>query len=232
MWQVQELDLEVARLRRALEELDSGEELRAHVQALKAEVASLGAGREKTQAEQLDRDLEMKTLEEKKKKSETHLYSGRVSNPKQLASFQQEVEMLAREIDRLSDLILQLLEELDTGRKTLAEKEKLLAEEGAQLEATEETYAATSTRLRGEIEAREARRAKAAGEVPAALLRRYEQIRTRQGGVGMVKVTEPVCPGCHVGIPSEVMKAIKAYSQPQGCESCGRLFYYEKKAAE
>jgi predicted nucleic acid-binding Zn-ribbon protein len=89
-------------------------------------------------------------------------------------------------------------------------------------------YETTGGRLRREIAELESQRKERAAQVKPDLLKRYERIRSRQGNLGMVKITGNTCPGCHVTFPSEVVKALRAGRSELTCESCGRLLFWEQ----
>ncbi len=56
-----------------------------------------------------------------------------------------------------------------------------------------------------------------------ALLKRYDDIRAKAGGVGIAKIEGSACGGCHMTLPATLIKAVKEMAQPQTCENCGRL---------
>ncbi len=55
------------------------------------------------------------------------------------------------------------------------------------------------------------------------LLKRYEEIRARAGGVGIAKIEGNSCGGCHMTLPATLVKAVRDNAQAQTCENCGRL---------
>lgn len=224
---VQEADTEIARLSQALVDLDPGDALESEVNSAEAELAALREQHEVTERQQLDHELELKTLEEKRAKFRDQLYSGTVHNPRQLSDLQQEVEMLSQEISKIEDQILVLMEALESQRSELADREKRLAELRARLQATREEHASTGSRLRSEIADQEAKRGALSEQVSPQLMKRYEQIRRRQGNLGLVRVGGSTCPGCRITFPSDLVKALKRGSQILTCESCGRLLFWE-----
>lgn len=221
--QVQEADLEIARLKAALSGLDTGEALRGEIAGLEEELAALRRQVEALEVDHLDRTLELDTLTEKKSRFETQLYSGRVSNPRQLTDLQEEVSMLKREGDRVETRVIELMLELEQQRETLAAREAELAETQARLQETEGKFQKTSKRLQSEAAELGEKRKKLAAQVNGQLLKRYESIRASKGNLGLARVTEQTCPGCRVAIPSERLKAIKAGRLGETCDNCGRL---------
>jgi len=232
LYEVQKTDTEIASLKEALAKLDSGAELQSQIAAAEAGLTSLLSRHHDIEKESLDRDLELKTLEEKRTKFRAQLYGGAVRNPRQLADLQGEVGMLSREIGKIEDRMLELMDALESQRAEIGERESRLAEMRDELRAVQERYAGTSERLRRELSDLEGRRKELAAQVPQQLLKRYEQIRPRQGNLGVVKVTGANCPGCRIALPSETLKSLKADRGTLICENCGRLLFWDSSAAE
>lgn len=231
LYDLQQVDSELARLREVLAGLETGDALQAEIAAAEAQMASLLERHHGTEKESLDHDLELKTLEEKRTRFQRQLYGGTVHNPRQLADLQGEVEMLSREIGKLEDRILELMDALEQERSEIGAGEAHLAELRGRLQVVRDKHQSTGTRLRGELAALDERRRELAGRVPGPLLKRYEQIRARQANLGVVKVTATTCPGCRIALPSETLKALEADSGTQTCENCGRILFWEPPAA-
>jgi len=226
LYKVQIADTEIARRQQALTELDTGAELEQEIASLQAELAELGARREALENETLDRELEVKTLEEKRDRFQKQLYGGAVSNPRQLSDLQGEVAMLGREIGKTEDRLLEIMEELEDLRAEIAERETRTAELTATVEQVRKRYETTGGRLRDEIAELKAERKQLASQVNARLLKRYDQNRERSGGLALVRVLDETCPGCHIGLPSETVKAMKAGRQVQHCDNCARILFW------
>jgi predicted nucleic acid-binding Zn-ribbon protein len=122
--------------------------------------------------------------------------------------------------------MLDLMESLETERSEIGAREQRLNEMAAELEQTRAKYERSGSRLRSEIGDLEQRREQQAVQVNSQLLKRYEQIRDRQGNVGLVLVTGDTCPGCRIALPSETVKAIKANRVGMTCDNCGRLLLW------
>ena len=228
LYQVQQIDAELARRTGELSGLDTGEALQAEVEAAETEIKHLQAQHHSCERESMDCNLELSTLEEKKAKFEAQLYGGAVHNPRQLADLQGETQMLSREIGKVEDRILGLMETMERARAEQDQREQALSEMKRRLAEVRAACEEASQRLRGEIAELESRRKELASQVPPALLKRYEQIRVRQGNVGLVRVTDGNCPGCRISFPSETVKRLKAGGSTQTCENCGRLLYFDR----
>lgn len=232
LYEVQQIDTEIASLKGTLAGLDSGAELEVGIAGAEAELASLLNRHHGTEKESLDRDLELKTLEEKRNKFRSQLYGGTVRNPRQLSDLEGEVQMLSREVGKIEDRMLEMMDSLEQERGGIREMEARLSELRARLQEVRDRFAATSSRLKGEVEDLESRRKALAAQVPHQLMKRYEQIRVRQGNLGLVKVTGGNCPGCRISLPSETLKALKADRGTLTCENCGRLLFWDSAVGQ
>ncbi|MFB3881816.1 MAG: zinc ribbon domain-containing protein [Armatimonadota bacterium] len=226
LYQVQQFDIEIARRQQALAEVDTGAELEQRLETVKSELTVLRQAQTEAEKENLDCELQARTLQEKRKRFSDQLYSGKVSNPRQLSDLQEEVEMLGREVRRVEDRMLELMETMEVRRGEIASRELVVKELEEELAAVRARHEEVGSRLRGELSELEASRADTAQKVNRVVLKRYEQIRARSGNVGLVKVTGGECPGCRIALPSETLKQVKAGRSGLTCENCGRLLLW------
>jgi len=61
------------------------------------------------------------------------------------------------------------------------------------------------------------------------LLEKYERIRNRNGGIGVVSVWKAVCNGCHMNIPPQLYNELQKSSELMICPNCNRIIYYQNK---
>ena len=168
---------------------------------------------------------EIASLEAKGEAENRRLYSGTVTAPRELQAIQEEIDGLVRRQRTLEDELLDVLEVLEP-----------LQEEADRLEARRDELAEQSDRLRaaiadaeavidGELADVAARRAEAATTVPAALLERYERIRSRLDGVGAARLEAGRCTGCHLALPATELDALKRATGDTVVlhEECGRI---------
>lgn len=224
--ELQEIDLEIDQRQKALAALDRGEAAKLEIEGISAELARAAQERKQTEKEYVDRDLALKGLEQKKKKAEELMYSGKVRNLKELDDLQKEVAMFTREIDNLSTQVLELMDELEVRRQAEKEAQAALARNQQHLQEVLARYESESARLQGELAERQTRRQASAALVPQLVLRRYEQIQAKQGVLAAVAMKDEVCYGCHVAASSHLMTALRASQSLQTCDSCGRLLIW------
>jgi len=224
LWAVQQVDARLLDARARLAALDDGSALRAQVDAARAAAADVGAALHQAQAAQRDHELQLQTIEGKQKKAHGALYGGRVSNPKELASLEEELVVFAKTRDHLEDQILALFDQVEGLKQRDADARAVLAGLDAELEAHLAQYEAARDRITAEVERLEAERAERAVAVEPRLLRKYEGIAAQEGGIGMVAMLGVFCGGCGNEVPAHFVSRIRG-GQVVTCERCHRIIY-------
>jgi len=113
LFHLQQLDTEIARVSAHRAGLNDGAPERAAASEAAQRLTDLQGEIAARQTRLRALDLELQSLQSKRKKVETDLYSGRVGNPKELASMQEELSALDRSKARLEDEVLGLLDEVE-----------------------------------------------------------------------------------------------------------------------
>lgn len=224
LYALQQIDTQLQRAKRTQSGLDQGVDAiqaanSAHVEK-QARLDSL----HHSQAELKDSELKLSTIETKRKNYQDKFYQGTVTNPRELANIEKEIDALGRQRSDLDGRILDLMERAEQAESDL----KIAAEKTKSADAhRDEVIAAFKSRyavLELEIAEATRRRPEAASLVTdKSLLKQYEDIRTRANGVGIGKIEGGDCGGCHMTLPSGVVKSVREGQQAQICENCGRL---------
>jgi predicted nucleic acid-binding Zn-ribbon protein len=222
-----DLDAELARLdhrRRTLPEVAELTRMETRVGELKDEIVvtetELGdLTREEGRAE---RDVEQ--VRTRIDRDRARLDAGQVSAARELATLQSEIESLRRRQGDLEEIVLELMErreglvsrrdELTTERDSLAtEMAEVTARRDAAFKEIDEQAAKAAEQ-----------RAGIAAEVPADLLKLYEQIRDARG-VGAAMLRAGRCEGCHLTLNTVDLNQIRASAPDEvvRCEECRRI---------
>jgi predicted nucleic acid-binding Zn-ribbon protein len=96
---------------------------------------------------------------------------------------------------------------------------------GSQADEFRRSIAEHEAEIEGDLERARSDRARLAEEVPADLLSRYEQLRTRLGGTGAARLVGGSCGGCHLQLPAMEFDRVKK-APPDAiiyCDQCGRI---------
>jgi predicted nucleic acid-binding Zn-ribbon protein len=224
LWAVQQVDSRLAGARARLAALDDGSALRAEAERARTKASEAAARLRETQAALRDHELQLATTERKQKKAEGDLYGGRISNPKELTSLQEDVASLSRARDHLEDQILSLLDQVEALKGGADELRRAAEGLDGRLTAHLAQYEEARNRLEAEIAALSAERAALAGRVEPRTLRKYEGIAAQEGGVGMVAIVGGFCGGCRNDVPPQFVSRIRE-GRIVTCERCHRILY-------
>lgn len=221
---VQDLDLQIDRLleqRQSLPELASYRTAHEELQSLERELT--GAAKQLKQLE-LDFDKaegELGMLESKLAEHETRLFAGGMS-ARETEHMRLEVQSLKGQREAKEERVLQMLEDVDPARESVAGIEQRMAalkEEKSSLEATIKKQWA---KIDAELARKEERKKEAISPVPQDMIELYESLRSSKEGVAIGRFENGVCGGCHMALsPAEQAEALGA-DIPR-CVHCRRI---------
>jgi len=224
--EVQAEDTAIDRLAQRRSSLPEADRLRRVTDTL----AELGADIEiaRKQNDEIGREHarlegEIGLLEQKIAREEGRLFSGGVSNPKELSALQAEVTMLKNRRAGLEDALLEVMLQKEQAAETLASLEE--EQRAAQLESEELSRVVEG--LTGDIDAQttlhQERRAATARDIPGDLMSLYEKLRSTKGGVGAAALESGTCQGCHTKLPAVEVERLRAERGLQRCDNCRRI---------
>ncbi|MFL6112264.1 MAG: zinc ribbon domain-containing protein [Catenulispora sp.] len=152
------------------------------------------------------------------------LESGRGS-AKDLENIQHELTTLARRQSDLEDVVLEVMERMETAQARVAAMSAQRDEAQARRDEVGAALLAAQSEIDAEITKLTAERATAAGTIPEDLLALYERVREANGGVGAAAIRQRRCEGCRLELDISEVNAIKAAAADQVVrhEECGRI---------
>jgi predicted nucleic acid-binding Zn-ribbon protein len=162
---------------------------------------------------------------EKIKNTDHKLYSGAVSNPKELQELQMESESLKRFLETLEDRLLESMlafeEQEISHEERLAEFELITAERGMEHKNLQQELDDLNAALIKLGEEREAAQA----NVDEDDLRRYEKNRKKTGGSVVVLLQDGSCTACGLAVARSILQSINQGNELVPCDQCGRILY-------
>ncbi len=224
--QVQEYDRLLAELDRRFQSIDPGGIAQARYESAKTAYEEAEARVKKIRSELADLELESKQIEQKREKEKKRLYQGGIYNAKEAEAIERELQMLKNRLSQVDERILILWEEQEPAKAELERRAQELKEAEQKLAEYREKYA----QLKAEYEARRAELLKLREEATRAcdpdLMKRYDHMREKHGGIGLAKVARGECSACFTKVPKLQLERIKAGQALETCENCGRYLYY------
>jgi predicted nucleic acid-binding Zn-ribbon protein len=223
LYQLQELDIEIEQKEQSLAMktglLGNRETLEAAREKLTAEQKKL----EEQKHQRRDAEGQMDDALSKIKAAEQQLYGGKVTNPKELANLQHEINTLKSREDVIETKDLSIIDLMEAAEKSVA-----AASSGYK--AFEEEWQRQQKQLAVEIEELKAslaelkpERAQLAGQIEAPVLALYTKIR-QQKKQAVAKVEQGICRSCRISQSASALQRARS-GQPVQCGSCGRILY-------
>ncbi len=222
LYRLQQIDTEISAKKQRLKDVIQLQRETTELQQARRRAANAALALRNNDAQLEDLNLEVGGVIDKARRSEQHLYSGKVTNPKELSDLEHELQALGRRRAALEDDILEamiLVEDAQSeNRDALTSLQSIEAsweQSQANLKVEQNDLALTLHGLLG-------RRQQTAVTVPEKLLVDYDALRTRKNGLAVVALEEHRCMGCHVRLPEN-----KVAQAERGdlvtCSGCGRI---------
>jgi predicted nucleic acid-binding Zn-ribbon protein len=223
LYNLQEIDLNILRLRRRLEEIAT----------ILADNAALNEAQQRVDAAQAallplrtklrDVELEMQSNAQKAKSAEDRMYSGKVQNPKELQDLQNEVASLSRRNDQLETRVLEAMMAIETAEDDLQQKENDLRQITEGLQTQHGDLLEEKQRIEDEIEALSERRERALNAVTAESLKLYNTMHKRKGNQPIARLIGNSCSVCGIQQTNAVVQEVHKRDSLVECSNCGRI---------
>lgn len=223
LYRIQRVDLKLTAQRKRAREIDaelaSAEAVQQAEQAQREIEQALRP--QETRATNLN--LELQTVASQRSQFSAQLYSGAVSNPKELQDIEHKIEALTR---RHSELETALLETMIAVEDLQAQ----LHEASAHLAAVQQAHAAKNTTLveerqqiRTEIRQLKTQREKLVAGVNADDLALYEDLWPRKQGHAVAVMDGDRCERCGVSQTEVMAQRVRQGQEIVFCSNCGRI---------
>lgn len=204
----------------------------ATIASLETQVAALRDQIVAAQTEQSDLGRELAKAEgdvdqvrARAERDQKRLDAGQVSSPRELESLQHEIATLARRQGDLEEIVLDVMERLESAQSRAAELGAQLEQVQAELTDAVARRDVALAEMDAEVEQATAQRATQASGLDAALLETYEKIRAQQGGIGAAELRQRRCGGCRLELNNVELGRIHDADPDEviRCEECRRI---------
>lgn len=181
-----------------------------------------------TQAQAAARSLELdvQSVKTKLRGSQERLFSGKVSNPKELASLQDEGEALGRRIAKLEDDLLEAMIAVEDAQAQHDRASASLADASARRAAEVADLTRRQAELEQRIIALDADIAGTRSSLPADALSLYDHLARRKANRPVALLGRSnACGACGVSVPLAAASQTRAHEEIVICPSCERILY-------
>jgi predicted nucleic acid-binding Zn-ribbon protein len=224
---------ELQRYDARLQEYETGiKALPEKLQALKADLTKVEAMLERerqqladTEKFRRDQEFELKSSEGNAAKSKNKL-SG-VKTGKDYMAAQREIETTRKTIAEREEEILKLTEAIEANRQKVTAHEADVAQLRDVVSKEETATNGKIDELRAKIAAEKGARDASAARVDPNVLKKYSAIRMRRG-LAVVPVVKGTCQGCHMKIPPQLFIMLQRGTAIETCPTCARIIYWDE----
>ncbi len=225
LYALQQVDVEIEQGSRRLSEIAASLGDTAELRRARKMLTDADAHFATIRATMHNLDLEVDGLGQKIETNEKRLYSGRVTNPKELASLQDEVASLKRWHAKKEEDLLEAMFAAEEAEAALADAQAILSQvsetwQGEQAELTNE-----QTQLRARLEELSEQRETLVNAVGPEDVTTYEHLRQRKSGRAVAAVKDGICDGCRMNPPSSQVQHARSGSELVFCNNCGRILH-------
>jgi uncharacterized protein len=228
--EVQDLDLAIDRLEARRRDLEAGTdvaEARRRRDEAEERVGELRLALDAVVREQARLETEADSMARKMDAEQRRLYDGSVANPKELAAIQSELANLRQRKSRVEDDVLAQMERREDLEGRLPQLEAQLQEARDRLGEIEAASERELEEIAEGLASRRSEREAVVSSVDGELLDLYEDLRSAKKGVGVARLVDGVCQGCHQKLSALELDRIKRAQAVRRCDYCRRILVIE-----
>lgn len=225
LYDLQQLDAEIETVSRRLKEIAASLGESTDLKRARKIAGDAQAHLAKCRAHMQNLDLEVNGLGQKIQIEEKELYSGRVTNPKELAGLQEEVASLKRRREKREEDLLEAMVAAEEAEAAVADAQAILTQVSEVWRAGQEKMTEEQTQLQARMAELGARRETSVAAIGPEDVSAYERLRQRKAGRAVAVVKDGICLGCRMNPPSSQVQHARTGSELVFCNNCGRILY-------
>jgi predicted nucleic acid-binding Zn-ribbon protein len=150
-----------------------------------------------------------------------------VKNNKEYQAILKEIEIAESSRGDIETEIISILEELDKLSILVKKDEEILGQHRNEYEVEKKIIETDLSTIDADTASWEQKRADLKKDVSAEILARYEKVKKRNNGVGVISVWKQVCNGCHMNIPPQLYNELQKTTELLSCPNCNRIMYFQ-----
>ncbi len=145
---------------------------------------------------------------------------------KQFHALQHEIATFSAEVQRVEELEIGRMLEVDERTAVMKAAEATLTTEKKRVTAEKSAIEADAAAVAAELATLQAARGDLAKTIDARLLSTYETVAKQRKGTGISRVVDVLCEACRVRLRPHLYNQLRAGDQIIQCESCVRILYW------
>lgn len=226
LYELQQTELQLEKMKKTLKELPVFAEFKSRQSEVadakeSADWAQTKLEEQKKRAKRLEKEVQHKTDEFKDVQS--LLYSGTVTNAKELSQLEKRSRSLQNEKDSHEESLLLAMETVEELEEACVRAREEFREKNSTLRLLQKSGNEEIHRLKEEIRVCQEKRDHLMQQISKPLLDEYREKRSYYHGRPLVKAENGNCGGCRVSLSSTVIQNLYKPDARLSCEYCGRI---------
>lgn len=157
--------------------------------------------------------------------TEATLYSGKITNPKELQDLQNEASALKRYLSILEDRQIEAMIVVEEAESQYILASSDLKEFSKRVSQTNHQLIVEGDEINNSVQRIEAERIATVSSISEEDIKLYERLRKLRRGVAVATVVDNTCSACGSTLSASLLQAAHTANQLTLCESCGRIIY-------
>lgn len=226
LYEVQKIDVAIRDVQKRLDELP------ANLRKLESSVSTLKTEHDKVR---LERDTVARDIRElegvialentKLRKWEARLAD--IRNQREYLALSREVEGGKRQNREAEEKLVALRARQAELEKGMAEMATKIGAQEGEADGERSKVESQSNDVKTNLTSEVARREQLIPKIPRALLSKYDAIRAKRLGVGIVPVVGGNCQGCNMKVPPQLFNTLQRGKTVEQCPSCQRIIFWD-----
>jgi uncharacterized protein len=228
LYQLQQLDLELERVHAEQQALENSLQGDSALKKLRVENAIAQQQLQLGLQAQKEAEWTLEELDRRLRLQEQRLYSGAVTNAKELYALQQEVQHLRAQQNRQEEMALEVILSAESLQETADKKAEALKQTQEKWQETNASGMLRRDQLGEKRKELEANRTQFVSDIDAQVLSRYEALKRTKQGRAVSKVDQNSCQWCRVILTPSELQRVRTTTDLQMCSNCGRILFYDR----
>jgi len=215
-WDIQDREQSTAEVRARLADDSKRIAAKQRVDRIAARLTELGTPRRQHEGA-------IQQIESRRANIDKRIFSGMVTNGRELEAFEEEKANLQRQHSDEEDSLLEILVEVEELQDVDIEAKRTFEAINSARESEIIELQASEQALSQELPALYEQRNDMAADYPRVALATYDLVRKRRGGQAVALVERGACQGCRLTLPTNELQKVRTTQDMVQCSSCTRI---------
>ena len=222
-FELQQVDLLIQSQHKQLEDMDLRLNHNTAVEQAQVSLASAENSCSELEKQYKDLDAEAEALKTNITRINEKLYGGKIKNPKELLSFEQEAGMFKATLSKKDDTLLEMMENIEAYKQGIKKLQEIYTAAASAWDKEKAELQVQSQAIKAELTGLDTKHKEILSALDKDTLAAYEGIRGRKG-IAVVKVEQGRCLGCRVTLSISELQRVRGNAIVL-CDNCGRIMY-------